>query len=190
MAEPRSPLADIDLPRLSESWQGTYGVTLGIRAPACLFQVQAFPGAVDTVKAALGHAGVSGDGDTDDVRLLPSGPGRFLVEATDAGLLDRLAATIETDIGTITDLTDARWIVSVDGAQAAFILSKGINVDFAQSAMPAGTVMATGIHGISVLLIRRGDEAFDLFVPTTFAAALMEWLAEASLDVGYAVRGS
>ncbi|MCB1490466.1 MAG: hypothetical protein KDJ77_01455 [Rhodobiaceae bacterium] len=196
MAEPRSPLADIDVVRLCPNWQDRVGVRLTATLPVCVFQVQAWPGTVDALADAL--APVIGARPDFGARTLthgpaasafPIGPGRMLVEAKDKATLAATREAISPDIGVVTDLTHARIRLDLDGADAATVLAKAINIDFHIDAMPVGTVAATGIHGIGVLMVRRGTEAFSLGVPRSFAGAIIEWFTAAAADVGYAIDG-
>lgn len=192
MADLRSPLADLDLPTFVQNWQGVAALTIKTRKPASLVQVQAWP---DTIQSAAecisavmgalpsfepGRVTVGENGASGVV-----GPGRILIEFDKPDATERAIQSVSSAHGTVTDLGHARLIFELSGDKAAFTLSKGINVDFDMAAFPVGTIMATGIHGMPLTIVRSAPEIFRVFAPTTFAGAFAEWLSEAARDIGY-----
>ncbi len=195
MADPRSPLADIPLAALQTNWSEAIGVTVNVTLKRCMFQVQAWPDTIETVAQSLSSAlgiDVAFNQRTvlanDDVEVVTVGPGRVLVSGGDNAAFAAVGEAVAPDIGAVTDLSHARIRLDLTGSDSAFILSKGLNLDFDHERMPDGTVHASGIHGVPIIMVRRTRELFTLYVPRTFAAAIAEWIGEAAQDVGVAFR--
>jgi sarcosine oxidase subunit gamma len=56
------------------------------------------------------------------------------------------------------------------------ILQGSVLVDLETGAFPSGRVAQTPIHHVGVLLHRRSETEFELWVPRSFALSLAEWL--------------
>jgi sarcosine oxidase, subunit gamma len=98
-----------------------------------------------------------------------------------AGLRDALAGVHAA----VTDVTDARTVIRIEGPAARDALAKGCPLDLHPRAFPAGAVAQTRLAKADVLLHRvddGGDDAvpgFDLCVARSFAGYLWAWLEEA-----------
>lgn len=75
------------------------------------------------------------------------------------------------------DLSGARRLWRIEGAGAVDLLSRVTSVNLSQAAFPVGGFVTTGIHGVAVLIDRTGAETFELHVPTTWAASVLEFIA-------------
>jgi sarcosine oxidase subunit gamma len=162
-------------------------VTLSKLRPAAVLQVQAWPDALSAAKdvigelfgnevPALGHALA-----TDALEIATTGPGRYLIADHAGNLLERFERTLPASVGSVTDLTHGRTMMRLEGKAAAAVLAKCVAIDLDPSAFPAGRIAQTMIHHIDVMLRRRSESSFDLWVLTSFAEALAEWL----LDTGW-----
>ena len=85
----------------------------------------------------------------------------------------------------VTDLTDARTTIRVEGAGARDVLAKGCPLDLHPRAFPPGAVAQSRLAKADVLLHRVDHDddqapAFDLYVARSFAGYLWAWLEEAS----------
>lgn len=173
---------------------GEPGVTLTERKLVSLVQVAAWPETADQVTdivASLiscappqGPGGSSGDGAG---AILAIAPGRLLVESRDSRLATRLAEQIGPELGAVTDLSHARIAIRIDGPKAAWILSKGMAIDFHPAAFPPMKVAQSAIHEVGVIVRRLSPESFDLYVYRGFALSFWEWLTEAAAETGYRV---
>lgn len=153
-------------------------------------QIQAWPGKRETLQTALAPVGVTlpkGRALIDTGRRLCGriAPGRFLVLAD--GSLAEIAAAVRPEVGALADLSHARAGVRVSGPKVEDLLSKGAAIDFDPAAFPPGTLAQTAIHHMGTLILRRGDDVFDLFVLTSFALSFAEWLTDASREFGWVI---
>ncbi|MER2537444.1 MAG: hypothetical protein ABTQ31_20025 [Rhizobiaceae bacterium] len=76
----------------------------------------------------------------------------------------------------VLDLTHARLLLRVAGPGAAALLARAAAIDFSQKVFATGTFVQTAIHGVAVLIQRPEAEAFELFVPGTWAQSVFEFL--------------
>jgi sarcosine oxidase subunit gamma len=136
------------------------------RSPAALVQVTAWPGTAATVEHRIALLPAT---------RLPVGPGRWLL-ASDQPLDFDLPA----ELGTVTDLTDARVILHLAGEDVVHVLRQGVGFDLDPRRFGSGASAQTSIHGMPVLVHRRDLATFDLYVSSSFAASLEAWLREAA----------
>ena len=177
---------------------GAAGVTLTERQLVSLVQVAAWPDTVeqvtDSVASLAGCAppqGPSGSSGGPEGAILAIAPGRLLVESRDPRLALLLAEQISpesgTQLGAVTDLSHARIAIRISGPKAAWILSKGMAIDFHPAVFPPMKVAQSAIHEVGVVVRRLSPESFDLYVYRGFALSFWEWLTEAAAETGYRV---
>ena len=185
-----SPLHDLAMPRVAE---GIANVELSERLCGSLVQVQAWPDTLEKAAKAIERSvGIVPEKaqvavTKDDTVVMPSGPGRWLIDAELENLEEKLRNAINAKIGTVTGLTHARVVVSISGEKASWVLASGIAVDFDLAAFPVGDVRLAHHHEIGLTIHRTGEESFDLYVFTSFARAFWNWITRASAEVGYSV---
>lgn len=172
--------------------QGEIGVHLSDRATLSLAQIAAWPDTLAKVKAAVATvAGLAlpeqpGQSVANDVAtVMAIGPGKILIEGHETALLPALQAAIGPAIGTVTDLSHARWVFRISGSAAEWVLAKGLAIDLDPAAFPLHQSAASAVHGIGILVRRAEADAFDLYVPRSFARAFWHWLTDAAAEVGY-----
>lgn len=76
----------------------------------------------------------------------------------------------------VLDLSDARQRFRVSGPGAAALFSRLAPLDFSEAALPPATFVQTGIHHIGVLIDRLGAAEFELYVPTTWATSICDFI--------------
>ncbi len=172
-----SPLHDLAMPRAASD---TAGVELGERLCASLVQVQAWPNTVGRVEKALSTL-------KGEITIMPSGPGRWLIEDESEGLEDRLRKKIPSAVGAVTGLTHGRVVISISGRKSEWVLASGIAIDFSTDAFPVGETRLTHHHEIGLTVHRTGETSFDLYVFTSFSRAFWQWIERAGEEVGYSV---
>ena len=135
------------------------------RAPGAIVRVEGIDG---PEAEAVGRDG--------SIELLPTGP-RIWLAVSDRGP-DEVQAAVAAAAGravACTDLTHARVILRVAGAEARTRLSRGcpMNLDTVEPGAAAATML-----GPFEVVIRRAREpdAFDLFVSRSVARSAREWL--------------
>lgn len=192
--EALSPLAGHAEPGLFGNWRDDSGVMLQERLPACLLQVSAWPETLDAVESVI--TSVTGcavaqrpGGSSHNARsaVLNIGPGRYLLDSSDADLPAKLAEQIDPARGSLADLTHGRIAIRIAGPQAVQVLAKGLAIDLHTEAFPPMQVVQSAIHEIAVVARRLTDDSFDLYVYRGFALSLWEWLTDASSEAGYRV---
>ena len=136
------------------------------------------PGAVVRVEGIDGPEAeaVGRDGSID---LLATGP-RIWLAVSDRGP-DEVEAAVAAAAGraaACTDLTHARVVLRVAGADARARLSRGCPVDL--GAVAPGAAVATMLGPFEVVIRRDrgggGADAFDVFVSRSVARSAREWL--------------
>jgi sarcosine oxidase, subunit gamma len=92
----------------------------------------------------------------------------------------------------VTDLSDGRTALCLEGPSAREVLAKGCPLDLHRRAFPAGTCAQTLLGKADVLLHLRADEPaagafFDLYVGRSFAHYLWARLEDAGREYGVQV---
>lgn len=95
------------------------------------------------------------------------GPGRWLLHAGTPGW--RVGAI---DGCAVTDLSDSRCVFRLSGNGVTDYLAASCPLDLSLQAMPAGSCALTQFDRFSILLHRRGNDEFDLYVSRSYAPAL------------------
>lgn len=124
-------------------------------------------------------------------RLLRTGPTDFCLIGDEAvNRVALLRQDIGPEVGSVTDLSHARCCIRVSGPQCCQVLGKLFVLDLRERAFGVGEVRMTGTHHVPSMLLRSGDESFDLFVFTTYARDQVDTLLDAALEHGYHVSCS
>ncbi len=163
-----------------------HDVAVTARNPRSLAQVGAWKETIEVVEqqiaSLLGTSlpSTQGYSITNNEKLVMTiAPGTFIVESQELGVADTLATIIKPDMGTVTDLTDARAALNIAGKGAESVLSTGLAIDLSLLEFPVHRVTQTGFDGIGVIIRRVAEQEFDLYVYASFAQALRDWLTEA-----------
>ncbi|MEM9732297.1 MAG: sarcosine oxidase subunit gamma family protein [Pseudomonadota bacterium] len=182
LPEPKSPLHKLAVPdTFGVGNDKAIGVTLEDRLASSLVQVQAWPETLAKVEKAIAK-----ETGKDD-RIMPSGPGRWLIEADEEGLEDKLRGAIGTQWGAVTDLTHGRVVVTISGEKATWVLASGFALDFSLKTFPVGATRLSHHHELNATLFRTGESSFDLYVFTSYAGGFWHWITNAAREVGYEV---
>lgn len=126
--------------------------------------------AAKTLSAVTGAPVVATPGSVavyEHLAVLWFGPGRWLVHAETprwkAGVVDGCA---------LTDLSDSRRVFRLHGHGVCDFLAASCPLDLSGQSMPPGSCALTQFDRYSILLHRRGNDEFDLYVPRSYAPAL------------------
>ena len=92
----------------------------------------------------------------------------------------------------ITDVSDGRTALWLEGPSAREVLAKGCPLDLHPRAFPPGSCAQTLLGKADVLLHLRADDpspgpSFDLYVGRSFAHYLWAWLEDAGREYGVQV---
>jgi sarcosine oxidase subunit gamma len=128
--------------------------------------------------------------EVNDITLLWAGPLQWLVVSRQSDLPSRLS----TDLGRIaavSDQSDARAVLRLEGASVRAALAKGCPIDLHPRAFGRGVTAITAIAGIGVQIWRDDDgDAFHLVMARSMAGSFWSWLTSASAEFGVEVLKS
>ena len=117
--------------------------------------------------------------------LMRTGPQELMLIGTrDEDIQTALRAHIVADVGSVTDLSQARCRIHVSGAKAQEALGKLFALDFRQAAFAVNDIALTGHHHVPCTVHRLGDQSFDLYVFSTYAFGQLESLIDAAREFG------
>lgn len=114
----------------------------------------------------------------DGTALVWSAPRQWLLvghRGTAQDLAEALAGT-----AAVTDQTDGRALVVVDGPHARDTLAEGFAIDLHPRAFPPGSCAATKVAHVAVQIWLGDDGAFTIAVPRSFTQGVWSWLCTAS----------
>ena len=111
-----------------------------------------------------------------ETTVIPTGPGRWLIEDDSADLEERLRKAVPAKKGSVTGLTHARVVVIISGEKAEWVLASGIAIDFSLDAFAVSTAKQGHHHEIGLTIHRTGEHSFELYVFTSLARALWGWV--------------
>ena len=193
----RSPFEAIS-PVERPARDGRIGVRLSAGTVSSVTLIATWPGGIGALSQALGAAlGCAVPAKTGDVVhqhrgvLVRTGPEEFLlVSEQNLDMVKILRQKIPADVGSVTDLSHARCLISIEGNQCRATLSKLFPLDLRDAAFPLDQVRLTGHHHVPCLLHRRERERFDLYVFTTYAFDQLSTLIDAALEYGVALTVS
>lgn len=136
-----------------------------VRAPGAIVRVER----LDAPEAeAIGRDG--------SIELLRTGPGIWLaVSDRSPGEVRNAVAAAAGRVVACTDLTHARVVLRMAGADARTRLSRGCPMDL--DTVEPGTAVATMLGPFEVVIRRdRDPDTFDVFVSRSVARSAREWL--------------
>ena len=177
---------------------GQIGVRMGAGTLSSVTSIATWPSGIDVLcnalGTALGAAVPARTGDTlhlGSALLVRSGPEEFMRVSDQAGdTAASLRGHIAADIGSITDLSHARCLIRIEGDKSRETLSKLFALDLREPAFPLDQVRLTGHHHVPSMLHRRGLDAFDIYVFSTYAHDQLSTLVDAALEYGVSLAVS
>jgi sarcosine oxidase subunit gamma len=123
-----------------------------------------------------------------ELTIIWSGPSQWLAVSEKTGLAHRLADALGGRAA-ITDQSDARAILLLEGARVREIFAKGCPVDLHQRSFSHGDAAVTAIAGIGVQLWQVEDgESFHVAVARSTAGSFWSWLTQSAAEFGVEVR--
>jgi heterotetrameric sarcosine oxidase gamma subunit len=99
---------------------------------------------------------------------------------------DLARPALDPACGTVLDLSHARTVIRVEGADAADLMARLLPIDMRPVSFPEGSVATAGLHHVGVTVLAR-EGGFDLLVPQTFARSLFEHVVEIAAQFGVAI---
>jgi sarcosine oxidase subunit gamma len=183
------------LKHLASAPAASAGTHLSEVPAGSILQLQAWPQTVGTVQRVvtdllrvdtpqIGRATTA-----PGVTVAAVAPGRYLVAADAPGLAEKFEAALPSADGAVSDMSHGRVILRITGPSAVAVLTTSIALDLDPAMFTVGRVAQTMIHHVDVVLHRRGDAEFELWVLRGFAEALLEWLLDQGEPFGVAFSG-
>ncbi|MGI9409350.1 MAG: sarcosine oxidase subunit gamma [Hyphomicrobiaceae bacterium] len=195
MAELRSAFHDCQVSgNYGPTSEGGPAVRLSEAAVGGLMQLAGWgAGIAAHVQPALDQHGHSGIGDFEvaqsngNVVSFRIAPDRQLVHAIDKSLLDRAIAPLNDNDVAKLDLTHARAVIRIEGDGAEDLFARLATIDFRSPRFAPGRFSQSGIHHTGVLIHRLTTTRFEIYVPSSFAASLWEYICVCTKPFGYDV---
>ena len=120
--------------------------------------------------------------------LLRWGPEQFWIITQDGeDILPALRSAVTPAIGSVTELSQSRTRIWVEGSHSSEVLANGLAIDLDPKFFGPNSFALTGLHHTPVMVLRTRATRFELYVLRTFAVWTWEWLTDAALPYGYEV---
>ena len=162
--EDRGPVGQVTL----RAKLGSEAVTAAVRAAVGLEVPSPLTAAFDGAKGVVWMS-------PDEVLL-------FTAYDQAGELVEGLEAALSGAHHMAVDVSDARAVIALGGAQVGEVLAKGAPVDLSEAAFPVGTARRTHIGGIAVAFWRRSEEEWEIVCLRSFARHLFDWLLQTSRE--------
>jgi len=155
-----------------------------------------YPALCERVERALGLAPPSTPGacaSDGEIEILTVAPSRlWCIAPAGSERLAALAGTVDEETGCLVELGHSHARLRLQGPSVRDLLMQEIAIDLDPSVTGSGRVMRTGFHHVPVTLQcidgDAGIPAFDLYLPTTFAASTWEYLVDLATAYGCEIR--
>ncbi|MGD9922340.1 MAG: sarcosine oxidase subunit gamma, partial [Pseudorhodoplanes sp.] len=122
--------------------------------------------------------------------LVWAGPSQWLAVSTRPQMPSGLASEL-AGVAAVTDQTDARALLRLNGRNVRDALAKGCPVDLHPRAFRRGDTAITAIGGIGVQFWWADvDDALHLAVPRSMAGSFWSWLLPSTQEFGVEVRAA
>jgi sarcosine oxidase subunit gamma len=122
----------------------------------------------------------------DDAEVLWMGPDEWLVVASehpDEGLCERLEVALSEYHASVVDVSAQRMVIELAGTGARELLLKGCPLDLHPRAFVLGQCAQSTLARAQVVLLARSEEpTYWVFVRSSFAEYLAEWLLDAAAE--------
>jgi sarcosine oxidase subunit gamma len=119
----------------------------------------------------------------NDRRGLWLGPDEWLIVGLD-GQQEALERTLRNGLngafGSIVNVSANRTVVEIDGPKARDLLAHGVAMDLDARSFGAGRCAQTLVAKAQVIIERSDESAFYLYVRTSFASYVADWLLDAA----------
>ncbi|MBV9749421.1 MAG: sarcosine oxidase, gamma subunit [Acetobacteraceae bacterium] len=188
---PRPALAGLIRPGRYGAAGGAAGVRIGPRTGLALATLSVRKGRGDAlseaVRAGFGaelpkHPRVAhGDG---GVAFIWAGPGSWLVLRQNEDLEPVLRAQLGVH-ASVTDQSDGRTVLRVEGPYARDLLTKGLPIDLYPRAFAAGDVALSLLAHVGVHLWQLDDApSYEIAVLSGYARSLLAWMLHSGAEYG------
>jgi sarcosine oxidase subunit gamma len=121
----------------------------------------------------------------DDRRALWLGPDEWLVVGPDGEQTTTeraLRAALNDAFGSIVDVSANRALLEISGGKARELLARGVTIDLDPPSFGPDHCAQTLLAKAQVIIERRDESAFLLYVRTSLAGYVASWLLDAAGD--------
>jgi sarcosine oxidase subunit gamma len=118
----------------------------------------------------------------DDRRALWLGPDEWLVVVPDGertAIEQALRNVLADSLGSLTDVSAHRTLLEIRGPKARELLAHGVSIDLDARSFGTARCAQTLLAKAQVIVERRDESAFVIYVRTSFAAYVATWLLDA-----------
>ena len=171
-------------------------LTARARGPLDMAQVAAFDSPAATAETLSKHFGLAITPTPNravtagDLSVLWHGPGQWLiVRAPTVPTLAEELAGVCGDGTAVVDLGHARAVLRFASESVGDVLAKGTSIDLRPASFPPGACALTALGKINALLHAVAPATVDIYVPRSYAQALVDWLEHAARDVAVEFAG-
>jgi sarcosine oxidase subunit gamma len=198
----QTPLTHLGLPARAATAPAGAGVTLGERPHRCQINLRgnaSDPAFTSAVRQATGLGlptranTVETAGSLAALWLAPDewllvGPGDAATAGREAALVGTLRVALAGLHVAITDVSEARTIITVAGPRARDLLAKGTPLDLHPRVFGPGHCAQTAMASANVILRQVDDRpSYELHILNSFADYLWTWLEGGCREYGVAV---
>jgi sarcosine oxidase subunit gamma len=120
-----------------------------------------------------------------DRRALWLGPDEWLVVAPDGqqnALEPALLSGLNGAFGSVVDVSANRAVLEIRGAKARKLLAHGVSIDLDARSLGSDRCAQTLLAKAQVIIERRDQSAFHLYVRASFAGYVATWLLDAATE--------
>ena len=103
-------------------------------------------------------------------------PDRVLLHVPDRSELADLAGLLPADRLASLDLSHSRVILRIEGPDAEPLFARLVSLDVSPTVFLEGQFRQTEIHNISTLLYRIKRTAFDIYIPSSWSASMLDYI--------------
>jgi sarcosine oxidase subunit gamma len=121
----------------------------------------------------------------NDRRALWLAPDEWLVVGPDGhqeALEQALRNGLNGAYGSIVDVSANRTLLEIRGPRAEEVLAHGVAIDLDKRSFGPGRCAQTLLAKAQVIIERREELAFHIYLRTSFASYLADWLLDAAAD--------
>jgi sarcosine oxidase subunit gamma len=120
-----------------------------------------------------------------DRRALWLGPDEWLIVGPDGqqnALEPALLSGLNGAFGSVVDVSANRALLEIRGTKARELLAHGVSIDLGARSLGSDRCAQTLLAKAQVIIERREEAAFYLYVRTSFAGYVADWLLDAATE--------
>ena len=118
-------------------------------------------------------------------RILWSAPRTWLIITKDNNITKKIYTDFDTKHFGITDISNSRAVIQIEGLSAIEVLKKGSPINFNE--FKKNNAISTVFHGINILIdfVEEKPDKINLFCLRSFGETFYHHISDATLEYGY-----